>query len=240
MKTKKLVCNLKTGTNFPDFKNLLDGLKDYNSEVELIIAPPAPFINMIELPLKKGCQDISVYNDSYAVGEITGEILKSINTEYVIIGHSDRQLRFNETEYDYIKKICNALDNGLKVIYCVGESREQKLRRKTLSVLEREMARVFNKIEGNIENIIVAYEPTWAISNNKNDFDSINVSEISETILFIKKLIKDYYNIDTQVLYGGSVNSKNIDLYRNLKSDGLLLGQASLSSESIKRIVSKM
>ena len=240
MKKKKLVCNLKTGITLSELKELLKDLKDYVGDAELIIAPPYPFINMINSPIKKASQDISVYNDSYAVGEVTGNILKSINTDYVIVGHSDRHLRFSETEYDYIKKITNALENDLNVIFCVGESREQKLRRKTLMVLEREIARVFNKLEGNLKNIIIAYEPTWAISNNKSDFDSINVSEISETIIFIKKLVKDYYNLDIEVLYGGSVNSKNIDLYRNLKSDGLLVGQASLNAESIKRIVSKM
>lgn len=238
---KKLVCNLKTGVNYENFNRLLEKLKDYSNEnIELIIAPPYPFINMIPHNLKKASQDISIYSDNHAVGEVTGNILKSIDTEYVIIGHSDRQERYKETEYEFIKKINNALKNDLKVIFCVGETREQKLRNKTLIVLEREIARVFNKLEGNIENIILAYEPTWAISNNKNDFDNINVSEVSETIAFIKTLVKNYYDINIEVLYGGSVNAKNIDQYRNLKSDGLLIGQASLDAEDVKKISNKL
>lgn len=238
---KKLVCNLKSGVNYESFKSLQEDLKEFNNEnVELIIAPPYPFINMMPENLKRASQDISLYDDEYAIGEVTGKILKSINTEYVIIGHSDRQIRHKENEYDYIKKINNALKNNLKVIFCVGETREEKLRKKTLIVLEREIARVFNKLEGNINNIILAYEPTWAISNNKNSFDNINVSEISETISFIKALVKNYYNFDIEVLYGGSVNAKNIDQYRNLKSDGLLIGQASLDAESVKKISTKL
>ena len=240
MKTKKLVCNLKSGITLLEFQNLLQRLKNYDSNTELILASPYPYINLIKSPIKKASQDISKYNDEYAVGEVTGNILKSIETEYVLIGHSDRRLRHNETEQDYIKKITNALSNDIKVIFCVGETLEQKLRKKTYMILEREIARVFNKIEGNIQNIIIAYEPVWAISNNKGDFDSINVSEISEIIQFIKKLVKDYYDIDIEVLYGGSVSAKNIDMYRNLKSDGLLIGQASFDAESIKRIASKI
>lgn len=93
MKKKKLVCNLKTGITLSELKELLKDLKDYDGDAELIIAPPYPFINMINSPIKKASQDISVYNDSYAVGEVTGNILKSINTDYVIVGHSDRHLR---------------------------------------------------------------------------------------------------------------------------------------------------
>lgn len=237
---KKLVCNLKTGIDYENFKKLLISLNDFETNVEMVVAPPYPFINMIPENIKRASQDISMYDDSFAVGEVTAKILKSISTDYVIVGHSDRQNRFNESEYGYIKKINNALKEGLKVIFCVGESREQKLRNKTLIVLEREIARVFNKLDGKIENIILAYEPAWAISNNKNDFDNINVSEVSETIIFIKKLVKDYYDIDIDVLYGGSVNAKNIDQYRNLKSDGLLIGQASLNVEDVKRIANKL
>lgn len=238
---KKLVCNLKTGIDCGNFKYLVECLKDYsNDNVELVIAPPYPLINMVPNNLKKASQDISVFDDDYAVGEVTGKILKSINTEYVIIGHSDRKIRHEENELHYIKKINNALNNNLKVIFCIGETREQKLRNKTLIVLEREIARVFNKIEGNINNIILAYEPTWAISNNKNDFDNVNVSEISETITFIKNLVKNYYDINLEVLYGGSINAKNIDQYRNLKSDGLLIGQASLNAEDVKKILNKL
>ena len=238
---KKLVCNLKSGVDLESFKFLIQNLKDFKGEnVELVIAPPHPFINMIPEHFKRASQDISIHDDEYAVGEVTGKILKSINTEYVIIGHSDRQLRHKESEYDYIKKINNALKNELKVIFCVGETREEKLRNKTLIVLEREIARVFNKLERNIENITLAYEPTWAISNNKNAFDNVNVSEISETIGFIKTLVKNYYDINIEVLYGGSVNAKNIDQYRNLKCDGLLIGQASLDAESVKKISTKL
>ena len=238
---KKLVCNLKSGIGYNDFVCLLEELKNYdNKYIELVIAPPYPFLNMVEEPLKKGAQDISVYDDNHAVGEVTGPILKSLNTEYVIVGHSDRQMRFKESEYEFIKKINNALKNDIKVIYCIGETREEKLRHKTLMVLEREIARVFNKIEGNPEEIIIAYEPAWAISCVKKSIDNVNVSEISETITFIKSLVKNYYGINVHVIYGGSVNAENIDKYRNLKSDGLLIGQASLKAESIKKIASKM
>lgn len=238
---KKLVCNLKSGIGYDEFADLLKDLKNLdNKYIELVIAPPYPFLNMIEEPLKRSAQDISIYDDNHAVGEVTGPILKSLNTKYVIVGHSDRQTRFKESEYEFIKKINNALKHDIKVIYCIGETREEKLRHKTLMVLEREIARVFNKIEGNPENIIIAYEPAWAISCVKKTIDNVNVSEISETLSFIKKLVKDYYGIDILVIYGGSVNVENIDQYRNLKSDGLLIGQASLEAESIKKIVSKM
>lgn len=240
MKQKKLVCNLKSSLSAQEFQFLLSSLKYYDEDVEILLAPSYPYISMIPEPFKRVSQDVSIYNDLYAVGEVTAKTLKSIDTEYVIVGHGDRQLRFNESEVLYIKKINNALSENMKVIYCIGETREQKSRQKTLMILEKKIARVFNKIEGNLQNIIIAYEPIWAISNNKNSFEYINVSEVSENINFIKKLVKDYYDVEISVLYGGSVNDKNIDLYRNLKSDGLLIGHASLNADSIKKIVSKM
>lgn len=238
---KKLVCNLKSSFTEEMMNKYIQELNSYDSNhVEPIILAPYPFINLIKKPLRRGSQDVSIFNDNLAVGEVTAKMLASFNTDYVLVGHSDRKIRYKESEIDFIKKINNALESNIKAIYCIGETREEKLRRKTYIVLEKQIARVFNHLEGNINNIILAYEPTWALSNNKNDFDNINVTEISETIIFIKNIVKSYYNVDIEVIYGGSVNANNIDLYRNLKSDGLLIGQSSLIPEDVKRIASKL
>lgn len=238
---KKIVCNLKTAFSKEQMENYVSALSQISNEyVSIIVAPSYPFIDKINKPLIRASQDISIYDDEYAVGEVTSKTLKTLNVEYVMVGHSDRKFRFKESEIEFIKKINNAINNQLKVIYCIGETREEKARCKTLTVLEKQIARVFNFVNGPLQNIIIAYEPIWAISTNKNDFENINVSEISETISFIKRLIKDYYNEEVEVIYGGSVSGKNIDQYRNLKSDGLLIGKSSLEADEIKKILSEL
>lgn len=236
---KKLVCNFKSNITSDKFEDIIEHVISIRKDIELILCPPITLIDYVPKQVSKCSQNISIYNDEYAVGEITGNMLKDVSTKYVLIGHSDRKNRYHETEIDFVKKINIATDVGITSIYCIGESREEKLRGKTLSILEHQIARVFNQVSDPYK-IILAYEPRWAISNEHNGFDKVNVMEISETIDFIKKLVKDYYDIDVEVLYGGSVNEINIDQYRNLKSDGLLIGQACLDFNAILKISSKM
>lgn len=236
---KKLVCNFKSNITPDKFENILENIISIRKDIELILCPPVTLIDYIPPKIKRGSQNISIYNDDFAVGEITGNILKDISTKYVIIGHSDRKNRYRETEIDFIKKIKIATSVDIIPIYCVGETREEKLRGKTLATLERQIARVFNQLDDPTK-VVLAYEPRWAISNEHNGFDKVNVMEISEIIDFIKKLVLDYYGFNIEVLYGGSINATNIDQYRNLKSDGLLIGQACLDSNAILKIADKM
>lgn len=238
---KKLVCNLKSAIEYKAMKRLMKNLQDFSkSDIEIIIAPPYPFINMVNKCFVRASQDISSRQESYAVGEVTGNILKSLDTKYVIVGHSDRQARHDEKEEDFIEKINNALKNGMKVVYCIGESREEKLAGQTLVVIEQKIARVLNNIEGDLRNIVIAYEPIWAISNAKNESDNFSLKEMAESIAFIKKIVKDYYDFDIEVLYGGSVCENNIETLREIQSDGYLVGKASLEAESIKKMANKM
>lgn len=236
---KKLVCNFKSNITSEAFKEIAEHTKVLRKDIEVILCPPLTLISNVPRNVSKGSQNISIYNDQYTVGEITGNMLKDINTKYVLVGHSDRKNRYHETELDFIKKINIAVESEITPIYCIGESREEKLRGKTLITLEHQIARVFNNLN-NLDNLIIAYEPRWAISNEYNGFDKVNVMEISQTIEFIKELVRNYYGINIEVLYGGSVNATNIDQYRNLQSDGLLIGQACLNFDAILKISSKM
>ena len=163
-----------------------------------------------------------------------------MDVKYCLIGHSSRRINYNETENNIKKKIDNCLANGIKVIYCIGESREEKQREKTYQVIEKQIAKIFNGFKGNINDIIIAYEPIWAISDNKKATDEIDLVKIKDIIDFIKNIIVNYYNAQIEVLYGGSLDDDIITSYLDLNVDGFLIGNASLDVKKVENFIKKL
>ena len=173
--------------------------------------------------------------DKTITGEVTGEQLKSLGAEYVIVGHSERREYRHEINIDFINKINNAMENGIKVIYCIGETLKDKDEGNTYMILEKQISEVLNNVE--VKNIIIAYEPVWAIGTGKVPSEK----EIRDNIEFIKDIVEEKYDTRLDVLYGGSVNKDNIASISAIKCvDGFLVGGASTSIDSLESMLLEM
>ena len=160
-------------------------------------------------------------------------MLKEIGCDYVLIGHSERRSIYNEDKKILIKKIKNAVLNNLKIIFCVGEDRVAYKTFKTKQVIQRQLSRLFTK-KINFKNLIIAYEPVWAIGSNQTP----SLGEIENVHGYIKKFFLKNYDVkNICVIYGGSVNLNNSkDIFKTKNVDGGLIGGASLKADDFKKI----
>ena len=173
----------------------------------------------------------------FAVGAFTGDIsasmIKEIGCKYVLIGHSERRVYYNESNSVLKSKIKNAYINNLKVIFCIGENLDDYKNGKTKSVLNYQLSNVFNK-NYNFKNLVIAYEPVWAIGTNNIP----SLEEIEKAHEYIKGLFYKKFQVENIcVIYGGSVNSKNSkEIFSISCVDGGLIGGASLKVDDFKII----
>tara|TARA_Y100000590_G_scaffold470620_1_gene667027 strand:+ start:12349 stop:13074 length:726 start_codon:yes stop_codon:yes gene_type:complete len=198
----------------------------------VVICPPNVFINQIvSKNILAGGQDCSIYSEGAYTGEVSTKILKSLGCTFCIIGHSERRNLFLENNYLISKKILNCINNKIIPILCIGESLDEKNQKSTKQVLEKQLIEVIPK-EANENNLIIAYEPLWAIGTGIiPKFD-----EIFKIHTFIKKDISQTKNF--RILYGGSVNQSNCkDILRENAVDGLLIGGASLKINEFNKII---
>ncbi len=172
-------------------------------------------------------------------GEVSPVMLKEMGVKYVIIGHSERRQYFGETDVTVNKRLKNALEEGLKVILCVGETLEQREQGITaeLVAMQTKIALLDVSKEA-AKNVIIAYEPVWAIGTGK----TATSDQAEEVCAIIRDVIADIYDADTAegmtIQYGGSMNAKNADeLLSKVNVDGGLIGGASLKAEDFSIIV---
>ncbi len=232
-----IVANWKMNpVSLEEAKNIFEQIKSgtEGANAEVVICPP--FVYLAELKgLTLGAQDIFYEEKGAFTGEVSGEMLKNLGVEYVIIGHSERRKYFSETDEIINEKMKKALESGLKVIFCIGETSGERDAGKKNEVLERQIKKGLAGVE-NLENINVAYEPVWAIGTGNN----CSVEETKESIDFIKKFLalSHVEGVDTRILYGGSVKSENSGEYiKDAKANGLLVGGASLNAEEFVKII---
>ena len=189
--------------------------------------------------IKIGAQNMHFEESGAYTGEVSAKMLKSIGVEYVIIGHSERRNMFNETDETVNKKIKMALENELKPIVCVGETLEQRENNKTDEIITKQIELAINGLtQEQMEQIIIAYEPIWAIGTGK----TATSEQANETIKVIRNKICQIYGQNTAnrviIQYGGSVKSTNAkDLFEKSDIDGGLVGGASLKPEEFAKIV---
>ena len=156
-------------------------------------------------------------------------MLKSVGAKYVILGHSENR-HLGEDDNLINLKIKNSIKSGLKIIFCIGETYSQRRKKVTKKILSHQISRGLRQIK-NKKNIIIAYEPIWAIGSGLIPKDT----EIFNIIKFIKKKVKG-----SKVLYGGSVNTKNINVLKKIDNvDGFLVGGASQNSNNFIDIIKK-
>ena len=189
-------------------------------------------------PLVKDTQNEVILCGAYT-GEISAKMLKSINVEYVIIGHSERRQYFNETDETVNKKIKAAFENGLKPIVCVGETLEQRDEGTTIDIITNQTKLALEGLtDEQVANTIIAYEPIWAIGTGK----TATSEDAQKAIKSIRDKICQIYgqNVSNRVIiqYGGSVKSSNAkELFEMSDIDGGLVGGASLKPDEFSKIV---
>lgn len=219
------------------YKENINNIKKDN--IDLIIAPSSIYLSLFkESNHNLAIQDISLNQDLHLTGDISIESIQSLNIKYAIIGHYERRYYYHETKNELIPKIKTCLENNIKVIYCIGETLEELNRKVEYQVLEKQIANILNNIaKEELKNIIIAYEPTYNIGSKSE----LNIAKIKEMIIFIKKLVYDYYQSKIKIVYGGNVNKDNIDLLNSITElDGFMLGTSSLNSANIQEIISKI
>lgn len=246
-KNKDLIIagNWKMNKTPKEAGKLINKLKteDKNSACKIVLCVP-----FIDIPLATdltqntlisiGAQNCYFEKNGAYTGEISAEMLKEIGVEYVIIGHSERRIYFNETDEQINKKINSALKSGLKVIFCIGENLQERENNITEEKLIIQIKNALYKVDkSQIENIIIAYEPVWAIGSgktpNKDEIDHI-CQIIRNTVFNMGKILPE----EISVLYGGSINSKNAKEILTLPNvDGGLIGGASLDIEEFLKII---
>ena len=172
-----------------------------------------------------GAQNININVSGAYTGEISAEMIRDHSASHVILGHSERRAHFNETNKIINQKIKTALKSGLISILCIGETEEERENGATEEVLEKQLKNCLLNIKD--ENLIIAYEPVWAIGTGKN----ANSSTILETHQIIRNILNDigFDGEKISILYGGSVNRNNANELIALNDvDGFLIGGASL------------
>lgn len=233
---KYLVCNFKNKLLKDDILKYNRNLGEIETKVKLVLCPPSIYLSLFDKNgYDLGAQDISSFIDRTITGEIEANQIKSLGATYVIVGHSERRIYKHEINIDFINKINNALENNLNVIYCVGETLRDKENGSTFEILEKQISEVLNNVE--IKNIMIAYEPVWAIGTGNVP----SIKEIKDNIEFISDLLYEKYECKLDILYGGSVNDENIGELCSIKGlSGFLVGGASLDVNKVKGMILEM
>ena len=221
-------------------KNLAAGINN----VDIMIAPS--FTSLFSLydilkdtNIKLGAQNIYPKDEGAFTGEISPGMLKSCGVSFAIIGHSERRMYFNETDSFINEKIVAAVNAGLTPVLCIGESEEERESDRTFSVLDNQLKIGLEKLTKNfLSNLIIAYEPIWAIGTGKTATKEI-AQEVHKFLREkLKSMFDESFSESVRILYGGSVKPGNIEeLIKMPDIDGALVGGASLDAESFYNII---
>jgi len=247
MRKKVIAGNWKMNMNLHQSQKLvseiINGLgKD--SKAEVIVCPSFTSLSEVNSLLKGtqvklGAQNMYYEESGAFTAEISADMLKSVGCEYVILGHSERRVIFNESDELINKKIKVALSKELKPIFCVGELLEQRESGKTMEVVSSQVEKGFEEIASEqMKNIIIAYEPVWAIGTGK----TATPEQAQEVHLFIRELVAKKFSSSVAenliIQYGGSVKPDNAgELLSQKDIDGALVGGACLKADSFLSII---
>ena len=223
MENKLLIFNMKTTMNIDDINHYLKEITSLPSNV--IVCP-----EMIYVPYFLKKYQVALQN-IYIEGTYTGEVdvshVKPMGIDYVIIGHSERRQYLHETNELINLKVKESLKNGLKVILCIGETKEERDSGRTQDILKKQLEECLKDIDS--KDIIIGYEPVWAIGTGVIPTNE----DIEKTVDYIKKIC---HNL--RVVYGGSVKSSNIASLNNIENvDGFLVGKSSTVVDEVKKLI---
>ena len=247
MRKKVIAGNWKMNKDINESQELVSGIISglgKHDKCDVIVCPPFTSLHEVyslikNTRIKLGAQNMYFEDDGAFTGEISAAMLKSVGCDFVILGHSERRTIFGETDEMINKKICKAIDWGLKVIFCIGESLAQREKRITNDIVKDQVVSGLKNISSdNLKNIIIAYEPVWAIGTGK----TATTQQAQDVHSFVRNLIKEIYSKEDAekiiIQYGGSVKPDNATALLTQKDiDGALVGGACLNADSFLSII---
>jgi triosephosphate isomerase len=216
----------------------------FPENIVIMIAPPFTSLNhafnsLREHPVTVAGQNMHQSNEGAFTGEISAKMLKSIGANTVILGHSERRAYFMEDNATLAEKVNTALENEMTIIFCIGEELEDRKNGKHFELIKTQLTEgIFHVSDESWQNIIIAYEPVWAIGTG----ETASPEQAQEMHKFIRKTIAENYSKEiadkVSILYGGSVKPDNAaEIFEQTDVDGGLIGGASLKVESFMKII---
>ena len=242
--------NWKMNCNFNEADDLINGImeqleqKELPRDTQLIVCPPFPYLEMTtdyanDSYFMVGAQNVSDQETGAYPGEVSAEMLESMEIDYCIVGHSERRAYYGETDKTVAAKVDRLLAHDLKPIVCVGEVLEEREANRQFDVVKTQVEKgLFHLDTENIKKVIIAYEPVWAIGTGVTATDD----QADEGNGFVRNAVAAAYGADVAetvtIQYGGSMNAKNAEgLLSKVNVDGGLIGGASLKAADFSVIV---
>ena len=226
-----IALNNKSNLDKYEFLKYQEELGTIETNFKVIACPTLLNINLFVLSkVSLGAQNVSSRDEGAYTGEVSAKDLKSSGVEYCIVGHSERREYQKETNEEIHEKIVKLLENDIRPILCVGETKEEREQNKTNSIIKEELDIAIKDLTAEEKSkIIVAYEPIWAIGTGLIP----TIAEIDEVLKMIKEMLPD-----SPVLYGGSANNSNVEELKESKLiEGYLLGGLSLKVNDLKQFI---
>lgn len=245
MRKKIIAGNWKMNLGINESKQLIENIKnsEFDKNKEVIIFPPYVSLQLAEEELKDtdielGAQNLCQYDDGAYTGEVSAKMLKALGVDSVLVGHSERRTIFSENDQVINTKVKQGLENGLRVVLCLGESEDIREEAKHEDFVREQILKGLDKIEAKIGQLIIAYEPIWAIGTGK----TCDPKDAEKMCKFIRDQLASLYGQEfaekTRILYGGSVKPENAkELLEKENIDGALVGGASLDSKKFLDII---
>ncbi|HET9361670.1 MAG TPA: triose-phosphate isomerase [Vicinamibacterales bacterium] len=236
----------KTVADAVKFVKELRGLAKDVADVEIVVAPAFTAIHAAAEAARNSnvaiaAQDLHWEREGALTGEVSGAMLREAGAEYAIVGHSERRTLAGETDAMVNRKTAAAFATGLIPIVCIGETLDQRERRETFDVLDRQITQGLDGLTSeHLAQLVLAYEPVWAIGTGRN----ATPAQAAEAHGHIRQRLRQWFGGDAaegcHIIYGGSVKPENIgDLASQSDVDGALVGGASLDVQAFFEIVSK-
>ncbi|GGE05993.1 triose-phosphate isomerase [Psychroflexus salis] len=250
MRSKIVAGNWKMNCDLSETKVLLEGLTGKikaNNQNKVVVAPPFTNLHYAFESLKNtnisvAAQNINENESGAHTGEISAKMLKGVGVEYVIIGHSERRAIYKESDETLAAKTNQAVKEDFQVMFCVGEELASRKAGKHFDVVKTQLEKgLFQLSASEMQNIIIAYEPVWAIGTG----ETASPEQAQEMHAFIRSLLAEKYNNgvakNTSILYGGSVKPNNAkEIFGKADVDGGLIGGASLKAEDFLAIIDSL
>lgn len=250
MRTKIVAGNWKMNKTFSEAESLVAEILDLVEEkgkpenTDIILFPPFPYLEMTremvyDYPVFIGAQNVSQHESGAYTGEVAAPMLRSMDIDYCLVGHSERRKYFGETDPLLALKVKALLKHDVVPVFCCGETLEERQSGRQQEVVASQLQQaVFSLEPEDFGRIIIAYEPVWAIGTGVN----ATPEQAQEMHAFIRELIAERYSANLAevkiILYGGSCNSKNaVQLFSMADVDGGLIGGASLDGQEFFRII---
>lgn len=243
MRKKIVAGNWKMNKNVREAHELFDAINKINSnDVEIVVAPPFLYLESFsssESNIKISAQNCAATLNGAFTGEVSAEMLASLKVSYSLVGHSERRTLFNETDQQIQNKVNQLLNFSICPIFCCGESLAEREAGIEKNIILSQLSKALFHLSSNqIQQVVIAYEPVWAIGTGK----TATAAQAQEMHAYIREQLGVHYTNEIaqkiSILYGGSCNASNAaELFANIDVDGGLIGGASLQAESFDAII---